>query len=216
MPRDSRSTRATTVGLVTAAALGAIALVASGGLMPGVLGLSGAPQRVSYFIAAGEASAGYQESDRELATWALRAWQDASGGRYLFEASDEASARILIRWASVSGAYGRTQAHASADGLPRATVVVTANIGAMGPGIARIVQSDPLMREVIVYLTCLHEIGHAIGLPHTDNFEDVMYDFANGGDIREYFMRYRRQITSRADIAGLAALSAGDREAGRK
>ena len=37
--------------------------------------------------------------------------------------------------------------------------------------------ADALLRETIVYLTCLHESGHAFGLPHTRNFADIMYSF---------------------------------------
>jgi predicted Zn-dependent protease len=33
---------------------------------------------------------------------------------------------------------------------------------------------DPLLRDTIVYLTCLHEIGHALGLGHTAAENDVM------------------------------------------
>ena len=71
---------------------------------------------------------------------------------------------------------------------------------------------DSLMRDVIVYLTCLHETGHALGLRHTDVFEDIMYSFQYGGDIPEYFGRYRRKIQSREDISKNAGMSEADRK----
>jgi hypothetical protein len=70
---------------------------------------------------------------------------------------------------------------------------------------------DPLLRDTIVYLTCLHESGHAIGLPHTRDFADIMYTFQLGGDIDEYFGRYRRKLRSREDIRKNSGISAGDR-----
>ena len=57
------------------------------------------------------------------------------------------------------------------------------------------------LRDTIVYLTCLHESGHALGLVHTRAFADIMYSFQYGGDITAYFERYRVQLKMRADIA---------------
>jgi len=73
-------------------------------------------------------------------------------------------------------------------------------------------QEDPLLRDTIVYLTCLHETGHALGLQHTAAFADIMYSFQFGGDIPEYFGRYRRLLTVRSDIRKHAGMSADDRK----
>ena len=70
---------------------------------------------------------------------------------------------------------------------------------------------DRILRDAIVYLTCLHETGHALGLEHTANFADIMYSFQYGGDIPEYFGRYRRLLKVRADIAKHAGMSDADR-----
>jgi len=69
---------------------------------------------------------------------------------------------------------------------------------------------DKLLRDTIVYLTVLHEAGHAFGLVHTRNFEDIMYSFQYGGDLEEYFARYRRKLTRRGDIPKHSGIAAGD------
>ena len=71
---------------------------------------------------------------------------------------------------------------------------------------------DPLMRDAIVYLTCLHESGTRWGLSHTADFADIMYSFQFGGDIDEYFGRYRRRLEMRGDIEKNSGMSEQDRE----
>jgi len=71
---------------------------------------------------------------------------------------------------------------------------------------------DKLLRDAIVYLTCLHETGHGLGLPHTAAFDDIMYSFQYGGDIPEYFGRYRRKLRGRDDIGKYSGLSEADRK----
>jgi len=73
------------------------------------------------------------------------------------------------------------------------------------------VNGDRLLRDAIVYLTCLHETGHALGLSHTAVFADIMYSFQYGGDIEEYFGRYRRKLETRGDIAKNSGMSGADR-----
>jgi hypothetical protein len=96
------------------------------------------------------------------------------------------------------------------EGRRGAAVYIRPDTTALGPDIAQSARLDALFRDTIVYLTCLHELGHALGLEHTANFEDVMYFFGLGGDIPEFFGRYRRTLQDRDDIRGSAGLSAGD------
>jgi hypothetical protein len=146
---------------------------------------------------------GCQPSDLDLARWALEAWQTASNGRLHFvETKDRQQALIRLVWASPQG------------GLYGVTVPIEVN-GRRGAQIfvANTTQNviDALLRDTIVYLTCLHESGHALGLRHTDQFDDIMYSFQYGGDIPEYFGRYRRKLVKREDIRKNSGLSAADR-----
>ena len=105
-------------------------------------------------------------------------------------------------WASAQqGLYGETR-RIEVDGQAGAEVYVL-------PAPLRI-GDDRLLRDAIVYLTCLHETGHALGLPHTAAFDDIMYSFQYGGDIPEYFGRYRRKLTTREDISRNSGLSHAD------
>src|SRR5690242_7345369 len=147
---------------------------------------------------------GCHRDDPELAQWAMEAWQAASAGALTFErVPDEARAHIRIYWANGNqGLYGETRPILVA-GIRGAEVYVLPTAGANG---------DALLRDAIVYLTCLHESGHALGLAHTAAFADIMYSFQFGGDIPEYFGRYRRLLTTRGDIHKHSGLSEADRQ----
>ena len=147
-----------------------------------------------------------EAGDAELARWALEAWQQASGGALRVRAvTQEQAARLRVHWVT-----GRSQLYGEARpiefaGQRGAEVYVLPSMARAG--------EDALLRETVVYLTCLHETGHALGLTHTEAFADIMYTFQVGGDIAEYFRRFRRQLKVRGDIARTSAISAADRAA---
>ena len=147
-----------------------------------------------------------EPGDPELGRWALEAWQRESGGAIVLKkSSSEEHARLRLHWANgTSSLYGETEPM-MVDGKRGANVYVLPSVG---PG-----RADPLMRETIVYLTCLHESGHALGLTHTRAFADIMYSFQYGGDIKAYFGRYRALLKTRADIAAHSGISDADRAA---
>lgn len=151
------------------------------------------------------------ETDSQLARWALEAWQRASDGRIEMQpARDQGSARLRVFWAGGDlHLYGETRP-IEVDGKRGAELFILPDLNALGDDIARAGSGDPLYRETIVYLTCLHESGHALGLAHNEDFEDIMYSFQYGGDIVEYFARYRRKLKTRDDIRRNSGLNASD------
>ena len=136
---------------------------------------------------------GCKSADPDLAQWAMEAWQAASGGKLNVEwTTDKSRAIIKIYWESCrTGLFGETRG---------------------GDVYVRPAPGEGLTREATVYLTCLHETGHALGLSHTANFEDIMYNFQYGGDISEYFARYVRKLVRREDIRRFTGISPNDKK----
>ena len=165
---------------------------------------------ITYFIADGAGVKGYDVGDRELAEWALRSWASAASASVQLQEGDEDTSTIRIYWVEAGqGLYGEMRGRV-VDGRLAADIFVQPDADGLGPDIARAAGTDPLFRDTVVYLTCVHELGHAFGLPHTDGFDDIMYSFQFGGDFVEYFGRYRRRLEVRQDMASTSALSEGD------
>jgi hypothetical protein len=163
------------------------------------------PQKYSYWVEpCSQPESGCRADDHELAAWALEAWQNASAGAIeVSRVRDPQHARIRIFWATAEqGLYGEARP-VLVDGKRGAEVYVRPAPFRTG--------DDRLMRDAIVYLTCLHETGHALGLAHTAVFDDIMYSFQYGGDIPEYFGRYRRRLHAREDIHRNSGMSEADR-----
>jgi hypothetical protein len=195
------------------AALAAIVVAGSplvrAGQLTGLRSLD-AKTPITYFIADGAGRTGFRPADRQLAQWAFEAWQRSAEQRFRFEPAAEANAMVRLYWAeSNEGQYGEMRPLIVA-GKRGAAVYIRPDIDALGADISSRARADSLLRDTIVYLTCVHELGHALGLAHTSDFRDIMYYFGFGGDIVEYFERYRRQLRSTMDIARVAGVSESD------
>jgi hypothetical protein len=142
-----------------------------------------------------------EPADTELAQWALDAWQAETEGKLQFtRTATEANARLRFYWAAgANGLYGETL-RLRVKGQVGAAIFVLPDLSQLGPKIAAAGKKDRVFRDTVVYLTFLHESGHALGHLHSRDFDSIMYSFGYGGDILEYFSRYRRKLTAREEI----------------
>jgi hypothetical protein len=123
---------------------------------------------------------------------ALATWTQAAGGRFVLQRTTTSDhALIRVRFARADGIYGETSPR-----IDRATGF----IAAAEVLIAGDVAGDTLGQHIVIYLTALHELGHALGLPHTNAFDDIMYSFRRPDDGDRYFGAYRRRLRSDDDI----------------
>ena len=165
-------------------------------------GLGAAADTSFYLSPCTDPNTGCEAGDLDLARWSLQSWQTASQGQLHFvETKDESSALFRFVWASPSGGLFGETVPIDVHGQRGAEIYIVNTTRGL---------ADRLLRDTIVYLTCLHESGHALGLSHTDQFADIMYYFGFGGDINEYFGRYRRKLAMREDIRKNSGLSPAD------
>lgn len=134
---------------------------------------------------------------------AMKTWTVAADGRFTIVKAWESTAPVRLHFMSADYRYGVTAPRVN----PQTGLIVKAEVA-----VAADAGRDPLERQIIVYLTALHEIGHALGMEHTADISTIMYLFREPGDGATFFGTYRRKLKSADDIgsANATGLSADD------
>lgn len=133
----------------------------------------------------------------EMVRRAARSWSRASGGALRFtDAAEFPSLGIRVRFVRDDENFGEAVPYVDrrTGRIVRADVVLVMD----PPG-------DGLHKQLVVYLSALHELGHALGLSHVDDFGDVMYQFRRPADPDRFFLGYRKKLRSTRDIGSEAA-----------
>jgi len=151
---------------------------------------------ISVWIDAGHAPPGAVV----LVERAMKIWTGAAGRRFrLDRTSARGAAAIRVHFVRTGEhVYGEAQPHVD----ERTGAIVGADVhinGAIAGG------GDRLDQQIVLYLTALHELGHSLGLPHTDDFRTIMYSFRRPGDGERYFEAYRRRLGSADDVGSAKA-----------
>lgn len=155
-------------------------------------------------------SGGHEKAD--LAQWAMEAWAKASGGVLRVQRVEEPDdAEIRFRWVNPQrpGLYGQSLTTVR-EGKTISEVVINPSLESLGGNMVAQALKDKLFGDVILFLTCVHEAGHALGPVHTRDYADIMYSFEFGGDFIGYFDRYRQKLQSGDDMKKQSPFSRND------
>ncbi len=145
-----------------------------------------------------------RKDDPAFVERAMRVWTQAAAGRFTLErTTGEAASAIRIRFGNGQDLLGETVPTVD----PRTGFITHAEIA-----IAANLPGDHLGQQIVIYMTALHELGHAIGLRHSNEFDDIMYFFRRPDDPDRYFGAYRRRIRSADDIGSVRATGLSPRD----
>lgn len=167
---------------------------------------------VSVIDLTGEVPTAANPRQAELVLWAMQDWAGVLDDRLKFHmVANERDALVRVRFVpSRTDHYGEMFPF-TANGKRGANLYVRGDADKLGRVLERRARRDDLFLVTIVYATVLHELGHALGLGHSMNSEDIMYAMVMGGDVEAYLLQFRQKLIKRADLANKSVLSFGDR-----
>lgn len=121
---------------------------------------------------------GFSEEMVSDARWALDTWSPASVGLRWLEEPDSSRADFIIRWADTLEAdrAGVTDVTWDRGGRIRRALLVLAT---HSPSTGRPLPTES--RRAVA----LHEVGHALGLPHSSRAADAMYPIATATELSD-------------------------------
>lgn len=135
---------------------------------------------------------------------AMKTWTTAAEGRFRLDRTPAGEAAgIRVHFFTRDWRYGMTEARPD----PQTGLITEADVV-----VAADADGDALDHGIVLYLTALHELGHALGLSHTAAIADIMYLFRYPDDGGRFFGAFRKRLRSADDIGSARAtgLSAED------